>query len=338
MSKHTGTALPCVRVSVFAGPAAPGVPVAVVPDADGLSAEIMQRLASQMPTGETAFLLAPTRSEADYRLRTFTPQTERPFSSHATLAACSAWLQSTQRRSATPEVVQECNAGLIKVRQSRELLAYAAVATQRRAPSAEELPQALAALGLTQAQTLAAQVMVGRTPWLGLWVDSAKALSTLAPDFQALKGLNLPVVVAAKDDTSTAIDADFDTNSKADTNADAESSGWTPLLIKRSSREARAFASTTRPHPYAQTAQGLTVRVFGGDTALVDAPCTDDLQGSLAQWLMADALMPSRYIARQGAGLDSECRYFLERDPQAHHGQVWVGGLCLSEGVNRLSW
>jgi predicted PhzF superfamily epimerase YddE/YHI9 len=47
------------------------------------------------------------------------------------------------------------------------------------------------------------------------------------------------------------------------------------------------------------------------------------LNASLAQWLMADGILPSQYTATQGTALGRNGRIRLTQDA---NGQVWVGG------------
>ena len=58
---------------VFAQEPLNGNPLSLVVDAQDLSKETMQRIAREFNQSETTFLLLPTRSEADWRLRSFTP-------------------------------------------------------------------------------------------------------------------------------------------------------------------------------------------------------------------------------------------------------------------------
>ncbi|MHB1123935.1 MAG: PhzF family phenazine biosynthesis protein [Ramlibacter sp.] len=77
----------------------------------------------------------------------------------------------------------------------------------------------------------------------------------------------------------------------------------------------------------------LEVRGFAAPIGIPEDPVTGSLNASLAQWLVADARMPARYLAAQGARLDRAGRVHLERDEQ---GQVWVGGdavTCISGNV-----
>ncbi|GHO76853.1 epimerase [Ktedonobacter sp. SOSP1-85] len=60
-------------VDVFAQEPLNGNPLALVVNAQDLSQETMQRIAREFNQSETTFLLPPTRQEANWRLRSFTP-------------------------------------------------------------------------------------------------------------------------------------------------------------------------------------------------------------------------------------------------------------------------
>ncbi|MEJ7772740.1 MAG: PhzF family phenazine biosynthesis isomerase, partial [Geodermatophilaceae bacterium] len=119
------------QVDVFTTTPYHGNPVAVVLDADGLSAEQMQRFAHWTNLSETTFVLPPTEPGADYRVRIFTPAAELPFAGHPTLGTCHAWLATGQTVAAEagPEapaagpggggdIVQQCAAGLVRIRRT----------------------------------------------------------------------------------------------------------------------------------------------------------------------------------------------------------------------------
>ncbi len=86
------------------------------------------------------------------------------------------------------------------------------------------------------------------------------------------------------------------------------------------------------PHALPGSPQ-LEVRAFAAPVGIAEDPVTGSLNASLAQWLVAEGLMPARYLAAQGACLDRAGRVHLERDER---GQVWVGGdavTCISGTV-----
>lgn len=68
-------------VDVFAQEPLNGNPLSLVVDAQELSQETMQRIAREFNQSETTFLLPPTRPEADWRLRSFTPMGAEVFRS-----------------------------------------------------------------------------------------------------------------------------------------------------------------------------------------------------------------------------------------------------------------
>lgn len=61
-----------------------GNPCAVLPDASGLTDEQMQNIAREINLSETSFVLPST--QADFRVRYFTPRMELPFAGHPTIA------------------------------------------------------------------------------------------------------------------------------------------------------------------------------------------------------------------------------------------------------------
>src|SRR2546428_4023619 len=84
-------------VDVFTREPLAGNPLALVPDADGLDSETMRRLGREFNQSETTFVLEPTRPDADWRLRFFTPDgTEVYGAGHNALGAW-WWLAASGR-------------------------------------------------------------------------------------------------------------------------------------------------------------------------------------------------------------------------------------------------
>lgn len=71
-----------VQVDVFTDAPFGGNPLAVFPDAEGLTTAEMQQLTREMNLSETTFVLPPRDTEADFRVRIFTPAREIPFAGH----------------------------------------------------------------------------------------------------------------------------------------------------------------------------------------------------------------------------------------------------------------
>ncbi len=72
-------------LDVFTDTPLAGNPLAVVPDADGLSDEQMQAIAREFNLSETVFLLPPENPVHSAQIRIFTPIEEMPFAGHPTV-------------------------------------------------------------------------------------------------------------------------------------------------------------------------------------------------------------------------------------------------------------
>jgi trans-2,3-dihydro-3-hydroxyanthranilate isomerase len=82
------TKLRMFQVDVFTDQAFAGNPLAVFPEAAGLSTQQMQTIAREMNLSETTFV-SPPEAGGDARVRIFTPATELPFAGHPTVGtAC----------------------------------------------------------------------------------------------------------------------------------------------------------------------------------------------------------------------------------------------------------
>lgn len=180
------------QVDVFATSAFSGNPLAVVHDADGLSTEQMQRFAHWTNLSETTFLLPPKDPAAGYRVRIFTPTLELPFAGHPTLGSCRAWLEAGGEPKAA-EIVQECGAGLVRVRADGDRLAFAAPPLVRYEPVDDaDLDAACRALGVARADVVDAHWVDNGPGWLAVLLDSAESVLALAPRLS--DGMDLGVV------------------------------------------------------------------------------------------------------------------------------------------------
>jgi PhzF family phenazine biosynthesis protein len=170
------------QVDVFATEPYAGNPVAVVLDGDGLSTEAMQRFARWTNLSETTFLLPPTDQAADYRVRIFTPAAELPFAGHPTLGSCHAWLEAGGEPRAGDTVVQECGAGLVRVRRADGGLAFAAPPLLRSGSVAEDVLAHVAdVLRIDRAAIVDAEWVDNGPGWVGVLLDRAEAVLGLHP-------------------------------------------------------------------------------------------------------------------------------------------------------------
>lgn len=87
-------------LDVFSSRALAGNPLAILPEADGLTTAQMQAIAREFNLSETVFILTPRESVHTARLRIFSPATELPFAGHPTIGA--AWLIAHLR---APEMI-----------------------------------------------------------------------------------------------------------------------------------------------------------------------------------------------------------------------------------------
>lgn len=71
-----------IQVDVFTDRPFGGNPLAVFPEAEGLTSEEMQCLAREMNLSETTFVLPPQAAGSDFKVRIFTPAKELPFAGH----------------------------------------------------------------------------------------------------------------------------------------------------------------------------------------------------------------------------------------------------------------
>ena len=182
-------------VDVFTDTPLLGNPLAVVHDAHGLGDAQMAAFARWTNLSETTFLLPPTDPAADYRLRIFTPHRELPFAGHPTLGSCHAWLEAGGAARSADAVVQQCAAGLIRVRHDGARLAFAAPPCLRSGPLDEALlTRIAAALGLDRVAVLGHQWVDNGPGWCAIRLMSADQVLELQPDWPALAGIKLGVV------------------------------------------------------------------------------------------------------------------------------------------------
>ena len=189
------------QVDVFTAQPCFGNPVAVVHDAVGLSTEQMRDFTHWTNLSECTFLLPPTAAGraagAHYRVRIFCPGRELPFAGHPTLGTCHAWLEAERAagRGTPAVVVQECGAGLIRIRREGARLAFAAPPRLRAGPLAEADVALIArGLGLARSDILDHAWCDNGPPWRGILLGSAEQVLNLRPDPTLLAGMDLGVV------------------------------------------------------------------------------------------------------------------------------------------------
>ncbi len=170
------------QLDVFAEEPLLGNPLAVVVDADGLDDRQMQSFASWTNLSETTFLLPPSDSSADYRVRIFTPTEELPFAGHPTLGSAHAWLAHAGTPRQPGMLIQECGVGLVKVRKEGPRLSFEAPQLLRSGVAEESIIiEACDSLGISRSAILSAAWVDNGPGWLGLLLGSAEEVLAVKP-------------------------------------------------------------------------------------------------------------------------------------------------------------
>ena len=181
-----------------------GNPVAVFPDAEGLTDVELQQIAREMNLSETVFVFPPTDKAAVVKMRIFTPTQEIPFAGHPVIGTF--FVLGTLKRLSLKEpvtrVLQECNLGLFPRRhpfQRRRNRACGDVATKptifgcdRRTGGA--IRHCPFALGITKAliteTRFPVQVVSTGLPVIIVPVRTLTAVRSIIPDVSAIADLS----------------------------------------------------------------------------------------------------------------------------------------------------
>lgn len=258
------------QVDVFSAHPMLGNPVAVVLEAEGLSDADMAAFARWTNLSETTFVLPPTRPQADYRLRIFTPSGELPFAGHPTLGSCHAWREAGRSPRTSARIVQECEIGLVTIRGQDGGLAFAAPELRRSGPLTEaDRSQVMTSLGIPEDLIVDMQWVDNGPGWIGVQLTHADHVLGLTPDFRAMAGYKVGVI-GLRDNSDTAAE----------------------------------------------------VRAFAPSLGTGEDPVTGSLNAGLAQWLVGNGTLPSRYVAAQGTCLGRAGRICVEQVGET----IWVGG------------
>jgi PhzF family phenazine biosynthesis protein len=171
-----------------------GNPAIVVLDADELSAEQMQMIATEV-NGETAFVLEAESGDHDMQLKFFTPRHEVPFVGHATIAA--QYVRAKKDGKPTGKLRQRTGAGVVEI-EVTEVDGDLRVAITQSPPSlGPVIPehhrrQVLNALGISSPSLhvdCPLQVLTKGGSRLLVGLQSNDLLSSIKPDFEELARL-----------------------------------------------------------------------------------------------------------------------------------------------------
>ena len=304
----TGQHVSFYLIDVFAREPLNGNPLALVVDAQELSQETMQRIAREFNQSETTFLLPPTKPQADWRLRCFTPTGgEVSGAGHNALGAW-WWLAEAGRlRLAGPRTVFQQELGervlpvevLAEKRKEGQPWRPTAIGMRQAAPSFGAIhadPAALAAaLGLEEAdlavEGLPAQVVSTGAAHLLVPVRSREAIKRAQPDAKSLHQQLRSV------------------------------EGQGCYLFSLDPVDPAAVAST---------------RFFNPTVGIVEDPATGSAAGPLACYLAKYGYiaLEATVLIEQGYALMRPSR--IEVRLRGHEVRVFGAGVTVAEGVLRL--
>jgi trans-2,3-dihydro-3-hydroxyanthranilate isomerase len=105
------------QVDVFTNKPLEGNPLAVFPEAEGLTSEQMQKIARETNLSETTFVLPPTDAKTDFKVRIFTIDRELPFAGHPVLGTHYVLAQEGRINLKEPKTTiwQELGVGILPV-------------------------------------------------------------------------------------------------------------------------------------------------------------------------------------------------------------------------------
>ncbi|WP_373778925.1 PhzF family phenazine biosynthesis protein [Glaesserella sp.] len=175
---------PFKLVNVFAEQHFGGNPLAVFPQADGLSDEEMQQIAKQFNLSETVFAFNSQTAEAD--LRIFTPAYELPLAGHPTLG-CAYVLQQQRRLPERFTLNTKAKAVRLFGKNAKMELAIEGYAIQ---PSKATHQQLAKATGLSETAIAdTAYWLNSGSPQLLLQLNSRSALDDIVIDIATLSDI-----------------------------------------------------------------------------------------------------------------------------------------------------
>jgi PhzF family phenazine biosynthesis protein len=175
-----------------------GNPAGIVLDADTLSSEDMQKIASEMNVSETVFALKPTDPEqADLRIRWFTPSTEVNLCGHATIALFHAMAEEGYFGLEVDEdqsFLVETRSGILTVDvEWKDMMPYVkfSIPIPRFFPFPDDIAVLCGALGLSEIElSQKVKPQITGEGYCFIPVSDYDSLKTLEPNMHLLRKLN----------------------------------------------------------------------------------------------------------------------------------------------------
>jgi trans-2,3-dihydro-3-hydroxyanthranilate isomerase len=290
-----------VRVDVFTDRPFGGNPLAVFPEAEGLTSDEMQLLAKEMNLSETTFVLPPTAgSGADFRVRIFVPDMEVPYAGHPTLGTFFVLAKegAIKLREPVTTVKMEVKAGIMPVEiHSKEGKITRVVTIQNRPEFGrvfDDVNVIADALSLRAADfdtaRMPVQLVSTGLPWVIVPVRSRKAVENASGNASAFSEAIKPLPKGVVDLYLTCLDP----------------------VDKGSTTHSRGFSLVSRN--------------------VVEDPATGSASGCLGAYLVSKNLVPVRPITKivneQGYEIGRQSKIDIEvrTGPDKSISGVRVGG------------
>lgn len=258
----------------------------------------MQAFARWTDLVETTFVLPPTQSGADYRLRIFSPSKEIPFAGHPTIGSAHAVLETGFAGTRADVLVQECAVGLLPIRRDvsrgvRELYVQAPAASVLKT-GLDAHPMLANVLDERNLGALAPAFVDGGRRWWLAELASETELRAWKPDHAS-------IAVLAKA---------------------TESMGLC------------AFARADRQN---RSGYDLVVRAFPAGVGIIEDPASGAANGLLAAFIHQQeptGPLAGGYCVSQGRELGHDATLNIRFE----QGRVWVGGETQTVIDGRLLW
>lgn len=295
-----------MQLDVFTERALSGNPLAVFPEAEGISDREMQQIAREMNLSETVFVLQPSDEKALRRLRIFTPGRELPFAGHPVVGTWNALAREgvvpvPESGSGSTRILQEVGIGVLPVdvefregEPARVVMTQGKFETLRDVEDAHERAEIERGLGLAPEdmdESLPMQIVSTGIPTLAVPVRSLEALGRCRVDATVL--------------------------SEAYTRAGAGSCyAFTRETLEGGSARAHA-------------------RLFAPDYGIVEDPATGSAAGSLSGYLVHHGALADieaaggifRFVIEQGDFMERPSRISAEvKGARGMVEQVRIGG------------
>ena len=303
-----------IQVDVFTERPFGGNPLAVFPEAEGLTSREMQCLAREMNLSETTFVLSPQAAGSDFKVRIFTPAKELPFAGHPVVGThwVLAHLGRVDLREPVTKVRFELGVGVLPA----DL--HIAGGRVQRVVMTQDRPAFLAILDTAQVAELAE----------GLGLSPGAIAETELPVQVVSTGVPQMMVPVRSLAEVQALDAG-------------------QLNVAALGRVCRAVGTecvmvftleTDRPE------STVHVRLFAPLLGVPEDPATGSANGALGAYLVHHRAAPvteptTSFVSEQGAEIGRPSTLYMEVDSKGQEaGAVRVGGKVafVAEGIVRF--